>query len=203
MHWTNRCKELEQDEKQLHQSLEPHLQQVLQGKRLLVFQEMLNDLGYPDNALVQDICKGFQLTGWLPKSGVFPPAFKRPAHNLETAKKLAKGVNHGICKQVASPSEDSLSSEVWRQTEEEVERGWTWFDNDCDVEAKLLAKRFGLQHGEKVRLIDDCTIGGFNGTCGSSERLRVHAVDEMAAYIAWCLTPLADRINGGGSRKDL
>ena len=190
MHWTNRCKELEQDEKQLHQSLEPHLQQVLQGKRLLVFQEMLNDLGYPDNALVQDICKGFQLTGWLPKSGVFPPAFKRPAHNLETAKKLAKGVNHGICTQVASPSEDSSSSEVWRQTEKEVERGWTWFDNDCDVEAKLLAKRFGLQHGEKVRLIDDCTIGGFNGTCGSSERLRVHAVDEMAAYIAWCLTHL-------------
>jgi len=39
-------------------------------------------------------------------------------------------------------------------------------------------------------LIDDCTIGGFNGTCVSSERLRVHWVDEMAAYIAWCLTHL-------------
>ena len=41
-----------------------------------------------------------------------------------------------------------------------------------------------------MRLIDDCTIGGFNGTCVSSERLRVHSVDEMAAYIAWCLTHL-------------
>ena len=153
MHWTNRCKELEQDEKQLHQSLEPHLQQVLQGKRLLVFQEMLNDLGYPDNALVQDNLQGLSVDWVAAKIWVFPPALKRPAHNLETAKKLAKGVNHGICKQVASPSEDSLSSEVWRQTEEEVERGWTWFDNDCDVEAKLLAKRFGLQHGEKVRLM--------------------------------------------------
>jgi hypothetical protein len=34
------------------------------------------------------------------------------------------------------------------------------------LKTKLLAKRFGLQQGEKVRFIDDCTIGGFNGTCG-------------------------------------
>ena len=193
MRWTTRCKELEEDERKLHESLEPHLQKVLRGKRLLVFQEMLNDLGYPDSTLVQDICKGFQLTGWLPKSGVFPPAFKRPTHNLETARKLAKGINHGICKQVASPGDELLDREVWQQTEEEVEKGWAWFDKDCNVMEKLLAKRFGLKQGEKTRLIDDCTIGGFNGTCGSSERLRVHAVDEMAAYIAWCLTNLPDR----------
>ena len=79
---------------------------------------------------------------------------------------------------------------VWRQTKEEVEKGWTWFDETCEPLDKLLAKRFGLQQGEKVRLIDDCTIGGFNGACGSTERLRLHAVDEMAAYMAWCLSNL-------------
>ena len=111
---------------------------------------------------------------------------------MDTAKKLAKGVNHGICKQVAESPDDTLSQEVWKQTQEELEKGWTWLDNHCDLKTKLLAKRFGLQQGEKVRLIDDCTIGGFNGTCGSSERLRVHSVDEMAAYIAWCLTHLTE-----------
>ena len=60
------------------------------------------------------------------------------------------------------------------------------------IHDKLLAKRFGLKQGEKVRLIDDCTVGGFNGACGVSERLRVHAVDEMAAYVAWCLTNLSE-----------
>ena len=192
MKWTTRCKELESEEKLLHCSLEPHLQQVLHGKRLLVFQEMLNDLGYPDENLVQDICKGFKLSGWLQRSGIFPAAFKRPAHDMDTAKKLAKGVNHGICKQVAESPDDTLSQEVWKQMQEELEKGWTWLDSHCDLKTKLLAKRFGLQQGEKVRLIDDCTIGGFNGTCGSSERLRVHSVDEMAAYIAWCLTHLTE-----------
>lgn len=32
----------------------------------------------------------------------------------------------------------------------------------------------------------------FHETCGSSERLRVHSVDGMAAYIAWCLTNLTE-----------
>ena len=190
MRWTSRCKELEKEEANLHAALQPHLRQVLQGKRLKVFQEMLNSLGYPDTTLVQDICEGFRLTGWLPKSQVFPLASKRPSHTLVAARQFAKGVNHSIVKQTATSGDEELAGEVWRQTGDELAKGWAWLDTDCDPTAKLLAKRFGLRQGEKVRLIDDCTIGGLNGACGVSERLRVHAVDEMAAYVAWCLTNL-------------
>ena len=63
MKWTTRCKELEGKEKLLHESLEPHLKGVLSGKRLLIFQEMLDELEYPDRNLVKDICAGFPLTG--------------------------------------------------------------------------------------------------------------------------------------------
>ena len=188
--WTSRCKEQEAEETKLHQSLEPYLQEVLAGKRLLVFQEMLDDVGYPDRNLVRDICNGFRLTGWLEKSNVFPAALKRPMHNVESEKKTAKGISHSIIKQVGAAGDPDLEAEVWRQTNEEVEKGWTWFDETCEPLDKLLAKRFGLQQGEKVWLIDDCTMGGFNGACGSTERLRIHAVDEMAAYMAWCLSNL-------------
>ena len=47
-----------------------------------------------------------------------------------------------------------------------------------------------VETGRKTSRIDDCSVGGFNGACGSSEKLKVHAVDEMPAYIAWCLTNL-------------
>ena len=70
--WSKRSKELEAEEKALHANLEPHLRQVLQGKRLLIFKEMLNHFGYPDKKLVDDIVAGFPLSGWLPKSHVFP-----------------------------------------------------------------------------------------------------------------------------------
>ena len=52
----------------------------------------------------------------------------------------------------------------------------------------MLARRFGLRQKEKIRVIDDCTIGGLNRTTGSREKLRIHAIDEVAAYISWTLT---------------
>ena len=188
--WTNRCKELRNQEAELHERLAPHLRKVLKGKRLLVFKEILADLHYPDTSLIDDICGGFSLSGWLPKSHVFPPSLKRPTQSMEAVQKQAKGVNLNICKQVSSVQDSSLSEDVWKLTLEEIEKGWVWVDEECDPARKVLAKRFGLKQGEKTRLIDDCTIGGFNSTCGSCERLKVHAIDEMAAYISWCLTNL-------------
>ena len=190
--WTTRCKELEKQEHQLHEGLEGHLKDVLQGKRLLVFQEMLEELGYPDKTLVEEIRAGFRLSGWQSKSNVFPASLKRPAQSLESACKVAKGLNHNICKQVSATSDETLAEEVWSLTQEELDRGWAWLDDDCIAENHLLAKRFGLKQGEKTRLIDDCSIGGFNSTCGSSEKLKIHAIDEMAAYIAWCLTNIGE-----------
>jgi hypothetical protein len=190
--WSQRCKELASDEKTLHANLEPHLRLVLQGKRLLLFKEMLEAYDYPDRTLVDDITNGFPLSGWLPKSHVLPVGLKRPSQSVESALKVAKGINGGICKQVSSNTDPDLDGEVWEQTLEELSNRWTWLDEDCEPSKHLIAKRFGLRQGDKVRLIDDCTVGGFNSTCGVSERLRVHAIDEMASYIAWCLTTLSE-----------
>lgn len=43
--WTARAVELEKDEKILHQKLDPHCSAVLEGKRLLVFGDMLKQIG--------------------------------------------------------------------------------------------------------------------------------------------------------------
>ena len=46
--WTNRAKELVDSEWALHSSLNPHCAAVLEGKRLLLFGEMLRDISFPD-----------------------------------------------------------------------------------------------------------------------------------------------------------
>ena len=190
--WTKRCKELEGKETELHASLPEHLKQVLKGKRLLLLAEMLEDLDYPDKKLASDIKSGFKLVGWQPKSNVFPLHTKRPEQTLEAVKAAAKGVNKAIRSQVAKSASDELNGEVWNQTLEEVSKGWIWIDEECDPDSHLLAKRFGLRQGEKVRLIDDCSIGGLNSTCGTSEKLRIHAIDEITSYLAWCLANLPE-----------
>jgi hypothetical protein len=188
--WTARCKELETAERELHNGFAPHLKGVLVGKRLLPFNEILTALQYPDTELVDTICTGFPLTGWMPKSHVFPPHMKRPTHSLDAAKRPAKGVNNSIIKQVSEQADPELAAEVWNQSLDEVSKGWTWFDDESGMGGKILAKRFGLKQGDKIRMIDDCSIGGFNATCGTSEKLKVHAVDEIAAYMCWCMTNL-------------
>ena len=56
--WTVRAGQLKFAEKEFKQSLPEHLQVVLKDKKLLLLQEMLEELQYPDKTLVQDIASG-------------------------------------------------------------------------------------------------------------------------------------------------
>ena len=120
-------------------------------------------------------------------TNVFPSGLRRPAQSVSAALKLAKGINGSICKQVAGSLDSDLAADVWEQTLEELSNQWTWTDENCEPEQHLLAKRFGFKQEDKIGFIDDCSVGAFNATCGVSERLRVHAIDELASYIAWCV----------------
>ena len=57
----------------------------------------------------------------------------------------------------------------------------------------MAAKRFGLQQKNKIRVIDDCSVCGLNAACGVKERFKIHAIDEMCAYIGWVFS----RFKGG------
>jgi hypothetical protein len=52
--WLARAKELEVDERNLREQLDEHVRHVLQGKRLLLFKEILEDLEFPDKHLFED-----------------------------------------------------------------------------------------------------------------------------------------------------
>ena len=112
-----------------------------------------------------------------------PACLKRPAHSLESACKLAIGVNKSVTKQVTEQSDTKLADEVWRQSVEEADKGWTWLDESGTLDGKILAKRFGLRQAGKIHVIDDCSIGGFNVTCVVNERMKVPSVYETAACI--------------------
>lgn len=90
--WTVRAGQLKFAEKEFKQSLPEHLQVVLKDKKLLLLQEMLEELQYPDKTLVQDIASGFRLMGWQQKTGVFPQCVKRPQFSVETLRKLSRGL---------------------------------------------------------------------------------------------------------------
>ena len=95
--WSTRAQELKEDEAKYHDSLPRHLQVILKGKRLLLLREILQDIDYPDRDLVKHISEGFSISGWLPKSGIFPQELRRPEHDVATVKIMAQGLNKMIC----------------------------------------------------------------------------------------------------------
>ena len=150
--------------------------------------EVLEDLKYPDTSLFDEITQGFTLHGWMTESGVFPRETKRPEYTIDMVKNMAKGVNNMIYSQVVGTSDDDLSRKTWEKTLEEIDNNWVWRDVVSDVGDVVMAKRFGLQQKEKVRVIDDCSVGGYNKAYGTKEKLRVHAIDQLAAYLSWICT---------------
>ena len=81
--WLKRSLELKEDEERLHASFPPHLKSLLAGKRLLLWKEILQELNYSDCSVVDDICKGFPLTGWAKKTDVFESCVRKPEHSLD------------------------------------------------------------------------------------------------------------------------
>ena len=193
--WSKRAKELNSEEMKFHKGLAPHLQHLLKGKRLLLLKEVLEDLGYPDHSLVDEIASGFTLHGWMTESNVFPKETKRPEYTVDMVRNMAKGLNQMIFGQVNGTSDDELARTTWESTLDEIEKQWVWRDVTSDMDDVILAKRFGLQQKNKVRVIDDCTIGGYNKAFGTKEKLRVHAIDQLAAYLSWLCTDLGDDID--------
>ena len=86
-----------------------------------------------------------------------------------------------------------LQYEVWLGTEAEIEKGWLVRDANPDIHNLVIARRFGLQQKQKVRLIDDFKRCGLNGACGLVERYGLYAIDSLSASLVHVLqqTPVA------------
>ena len=62
-HYLDRAQQLDRREKELHRSMCPRVRKVMEGKRILLMQEMLQDIGCPDDRLAQDLVAGVPHSG--------------------------------------------------------------------------------------------------------------------------------------------
>ena len=64
--WTSRAKVLAKDESELKASMVDHVARILQPKRLLLWREILAELGYPDIGVIDERVTGTELVGEVP-----------------------------------------------------------------------------------------------------------------------------------------
>ena len=128
--YLSRAKELAAAEEQMRAAMPDHVRLLVGNKRLLLLKEVLSDMGYPDESLVDEIAQGFKLSGWLNKSFVFKPRVKRPSMSLHTLKRLAHGPNASTLQSMVVRQENTLEGATWEETVEEEKKGWIWFDDE-------------------------------------------------------------------------
>ena len=191
--WMQRAKELQGDEDALHRSLPEHLQKVLEGKRLLLWREILTALKYPDVKIIDEIIRGFPMTGGVEESGVFQPDVRPPEMTVQQLKGHRIGCQPCCGRFFAQAAVTDLDAPAWDETKIEIERGWLAPCEVEDLREVHVAKRFPLLQGGKLRLIDDFTAAGVNQTVGMAEKLRVESVDELAANILVTIMRADDR----------
>ena len=74
---------------ELKASLSPTIAEVLKGKRPCLLQTLLTEAGPEDLGLVDDIKKGFDLTGALPRSGVFTQKFRLASMTCDDLRRVS------------------------------------------------------------------------------------------------------------------
>ena len=82
---------------------------------------MLEQLGYPDAKIMDEVVKGFPLTGWAEQSGVFMPDVRPPEMDITQLKGMSLGLNHAVVEALKNSEPSELDAPAW----EKRSRKWT------------------------------------------------------------------------------
>ena len=200
-YWTERARELDEQEKEMHCHMSPELAKVYEGKRFRLLGEMLQSIDYPDKRLVEDLLRGMPIVGLLPPTGAFPKKWRR---GTRTVMWLERTLRWARAKLQAStrPDPDAwVQSELEKKTKQEEKLGWTKGPLSEEQVTELLGedwlacRRFGVVQGDKVRLIDDLSEFFVNATVESFEKVDLGGVDEIASIIrTWAVSTKDGRV---------
>ena len=191
--WTNRAMELAKEEHHLHDRLPPHRKKILEGKRLLVLKEILEDEGYPDVGLVQEIEDGFDLVGISGESEALPPDFQPASISQEELLASSDRSNKAVIHSTKGSGSDLIDSELWAKTMEEVGKGWLTGPHTSFQTQGRVSRRFAVVQSQKVRPVDNYSESQVNDAVTITNRCTVDGVDTIAACGAVYLQGLLKR----------
>ena len=162
------AQELQHQEEQEQAGLEPHLRNILKGKRLSLFETLLTSIDYPDKGLVQDMKRGFRLTGWLPDTQTRPSKVVPPSLHRDEVWEDRCAHNRAIWNLCGPSGDAELDLELWEQTLAECQTGWAVLETGHQQAPTscVLGRRFAVRQGQKIRPIDDMSVSLINKLLG-------------------------------------
>ena len=211
--WLHQLALLKEEEAKLKQKLDPEVAETLCSKRLLLWKHMLEQAGFQDVALPEDVSRGFSITGEILPSGVFPKSFVPATATVDELRELA-GPTAALAYMNTKSSGDQLTDQkLWDKTLEERAKGWIQGPLEGGLSAlqpgQTLTRRFAVAQGldddgtPKVRPIDDFSASHVNSTVTANERVTLHTLDVISATLAYFISVSSEDVGLMGKSYDL
>ena len=200
-----RARELQQDEQAFQAKAHESVRPFLAGKRLLLFQELLNSMNFPDSTLASDMRSGFKLTGWVRYTGARQPKLVPPLLSPEEVWQGRHSRNQAIWGQCGPSADPELDMVLWQITQEECQTGWCRLLPHSDQPPKdvVLGRRFAVRQSTKTRPIDDFSVSFVNSTYGAEEKILVMPSSATVSLALWMQRSAVAASQRGGVRGQL
>lgn len=179
--WLRRAAELDIAEREAAADRHP----ATAKKRLKLTREILESLNYEDVDVLQLLEKGSTLAGEIDSSCMFQPSFKPCITTVQQLESHAEMRNKLVMRMTKSSGDKALDEAVLKETQNEVACGWAdgpWSLEELEYGATI-SRRFPLQQGSKIRMIDDYSVSGVNDSCTIHTKLDLHVVDTFIAAV--------------------
>ena len=140
-----KIREVQEHEEEIRDT---HCLEVLERKRLAIFDELLREAGHRDTDLVQDIARGFDLSGPIPGCREFKPKLtlaSMPVRELHRAAPLMREI---------TMANTGSSGDAVQGDHEGGEQGVVGRTLGLGP-TSVVSRRFGIWQGDKCRPIDD------------------------------------------------
>ena len=177
---------LSADEQTFRRGLDEQVNEVLSGKRLLLFKQMCIDAKVGDESLFDEMTQGFRPTGTMNDSGKFPRKLKPAGITIEQLRESsvwAKKMIRSSCRKVSADAE--IAESVYQETQQQLQDGWVkgpFSEQQLDCKFSgcwIPSKRFGVRQGGKIRAVDDFSEFLINMSVTSTEKLALYGIDEV------------------------
>ena len=188
-YWLRRLHELKDDELRFKRSMHADVAEVLRGKNVLLWRDMLQSNNYMDMDVCEEFSQGSDLVGAIPRTGLWPMRFQPACVNEADLADIAAKEPPNLAHQFENASMNEFSAEVWEKTMAEVKSGL--LEGPLPLESVPasfpLSRRFGIQQGAKIRCIDDFSMSSVNASVQSCESPKPQTLDVFAAVCAYAM----------------
>ena len=157
---------------------------IMQTKRIALLQRIIEDGGYVDTTLPNDLGRGFNLVGKIPHAGGRLPAKLVPATLLvdkqsTNACRARQALRYGR----GASGDKSMDQQLYDKTLEERSKEWLVGPLPWDEleDSAVVSRRFGWWQGAKLRPIADYSISSINATVTSKDQATADNVDTICA----------------------